>query len=197
MIESLAGTLRLVDGDRVTLETGGVGFSVRVSAATLASLPPSGAPVTLRIRMLMPRDEAILLFGFATPEEADLFDRIRAVSGVGPAVALKLLSLSVAHLRKAIRSRDVKALCAAPGVGNRLARRLITELADALPDPEAAEAGGAVDAERQQLISAFVGLQFTDRRRIESLVDDLMAEMPDADLASRLRVGLGKLTGRG
>ncbi len=197
MIESLAGTLRSVGEGQVLLETGGVGFALRVSTATAASLPPPGAAVTLRTRMLMQRDDALRLYGFGSPEEADLFDRIRAVSGVGPGVALKLLSLPAPRLREAIRSRDVKALCVAPGVGERLARRLITELADALPDPEAAaETAAPADPERLRLVAAFQHLQFTDRRRIETLADELMVQMPDADTASRLRVGLGKLTGR-
>ncbi len=197
MIESLAGTLVRKGKDQVVIETGGVGFSVRVSVATLAALPPAGSPATLETRMLTHREDALLLYGFASPEEADLFDRLRAVPKVGPGVALKLLSLSASHLREAIRSRNVNALCAAPGIGSKLARRLITELADALPDPDEDLEKATADPEREQLVSAFLNLQFTDRRRIESLADELMAAMPDGDLASRLRAGLSKLTGRG
>ncbi len=197
MIESLSGTVRRVAEGGLSLEVGGVGFALRASAATVAGLPPVGSPATLATRLLTPREDAPALYGFATEEEAGLFDQIRSISGVGPAVALQLLAIGASTLREGVRSRDVKLLCAARGVGPKLARRLIAELADALPEPDEAPAGKAADPERERLVSAFLNLQFADRRRVEAVADEIVAAMPDADLASRLRVGLSKLTGRG
>ena len=136
MIERLRGALLEVAEGRILLEVRGVGFRVHVSTATSARLPGVGEEVRVVARMLLHREEAVVLYGFATTDEAELFDRLRAVSGVGPAVALHLLALSPVRLRRAIRDKDVKPLQAAPCVGPKLARRLITELADALPDDE-------------------------------------------------------------
>lgn len=198
MIERLTGTLLEADEGQVLLDVRGIGFRLHISSATGARLPPSGDEVALVVRMLLHREEAVQLFGFAGGEEADFFDRLRGVNGVGPAVALNLLSLSVPRLRQAIREKDVKLLQAAPGVGAKLARRLITELAEALPEDEdvKAPAADARDPVREQLVSAFANLQFTDRRRIEEVVQSVRAEMPDADLQDLFKAALSRLSAR-
>lgn len=201
MIERLRGTLLRVAPERVLLEVQGVGFGVQVSTATAARLPAPGSEAALVVRTLLPRGEDLVLYGFSTDEEADLFDRLCGVSGVGPAVALRLLSLSTRRLREAIRSREVKRLQEAPGVGAKLARRIITELAEALPPAEERTkdpAGGpAGDPEREQLVSAFLGLQFSDRRRVEEVVDAVIAEHPETSLETRFREAIARLSPRG
>lgn len=201
MIERLRGTLLGIGEDRVLLEVHGVGFRVQVSTIAGSRLPPVGEEASLVIRTLLHREEAILLYGFASEEEAEVFDQLRAVNGVGPAVALHLLALSTPRLRQAIREKDVKFLQAAPGVGAKLARRLITELAEALPDEDApaAERPEALprDPRREQLVAALTNLQFTDRRRVEEVVAAVVREAPDADLQSLFKEALGRLTGRG
>ena len=200
MIECLRGALLEVAEGRILLEVRGVGFRVHVSTATSARLPGVGEEVRVVARMLLHREEAVVLYGFATDDEAELFDRLRAVSGVGPAVALHLLALSPGRLRRAIRDKDVKPLQAAPGVGPKLARRLITELADALPDdetPATAAAPAPPDPRRDQLVSAFTNLQFSDRRRVEEVVEGVVREMPDAALQDLFRAALGRLSARG
>ena len=138
MIERLAGRLlETGDGD-VLIDVGGIGFRLQVSSGTASRLPAPGDEVRLTVRMLLHREETVQLFGFGSREEARLFDQLRGVNGVGPSVALNLLSLSVPRLRQAIRDKEVKFLQGAPGVGAKLARRLITELAEALPDDESA-----------------------------------------------------------
>lgn len=201
MIERLRGTLLRAAPERVLLEVQGVGFGVQVSTATAARLPAPGGEATLVVRTLLPRGEDLVLYGFSTDEEADLFDRLCGISGVGPAVALRLLSLSTSRLREAIRSREVKWLQEAPGVGAKLARRIITELAEALPPAEdettTAAGGPPGDPERERLISAFVGLQFSDRRRVEEVVDAVIADRPDASLETRFREAIARLSPRG
>ena len=198
MIERLAGRLlETGDGD-VLIDVGGIGFRLQVSSGTASRLPAPGDEVRLTVRMLLHREETVQLFGFGSREEARLFDQLRGVNGVGPSVALNLLSLSVPRLRQAIRDKEVKFLQGAPGVGAKLARRLITELAEALPDDESAAPPAAPrDPVHEQLVAAFTNLQFTDRRRIEEVVQSVRAEKPDAALQEVFKAALRRLTSRG
>ena len=198
MIERLAGRLlETGDGD-VLIDVSGIGFRLQVSSGTASRLPAPGDEVRLTVRMLLHREETVQLFGFGSREEARLFDQLRGVNGVGPSVALNLLSLSVSRLRQAIRDKEVKFLQGAPGVGAKLARRLITELAEALPDDEsAAPPAAARDPVHEQLVAAFTNLQFTDRRRIEEVVQSVRAEKPDAALQEVFKAALSRLTSRG
>ncbi len=199
MIERLAGRLLETGEGYVLLDVHGIGFRLQISTGTASRLGVAGDEVSLTVRMLLHREQAVQLYGFRESEEAVLFDQLRGVSGVGPSVALNLLSLSVPRLRQAIRAKEVKLLQAAPGVGAKLARRLITELAEALPEEESAAspAGPARDPVREQLVTAFANLQFTDRRRIEEVVHSVRAEMPDADLRDLFKVALSRLSARG
>ena len=199
MIERLAGRLLETGEGHVLLDVHGIGFKLQVSTGTASRLGVAGDEISLTVRMLLHREETVQLYGFGEKEEALVFDQLRGVSGVGPSVALNLLSLSVPRLRQAIRDKEVKLLQAAPGVGAKLARRLITELADALPEDEGATAPVAPprDPVHEQLVTAFVKLQFTDRRRIEEVVRSVRAEMPGADLQELFKVALGRLSARG
>ena len=198
MIERLAGRLLETGDGKVLLEVGGIGFRLQVSTGTASRLPAPGEEVGLTVRMLLHREETVQLFGFGDSEEARLFDQLRGVSGVGPSVALNLLSLSVPRLRQAIRDKEVKFLQGAPGVGAKLARRLITELAEALPDDENETPSPAPrDPVHEQLVAAFANLQFTDRRRIEEVVRSVRAERPDAELPEVFRTALQRLSSRG
>lgn len=200
MIERLRGRVARVAPERALVDVHGVGFGVHVSTATASRLPPPGEEVTLVVRTLLPRGEDLVLYGFSTEEEAGLFDRLCAISGVGPAVALRLLAITPARLTEAIRAREVKPLQQAPGVGAKIARRIITELAEALPPPEetaGAAARAAADPERDGLVAALSNLQFTDRRRVEEAVDAAIADLPDEAMETRFRAALARLAPRG
>ena len=198
MIERLAGRLLETGEGDALIDVGGIGFRLQVSSGTASRLPPPGDEVRLTVRMLLHREETVQLYGFGSCEEARLFDQLRGVNGVGPSVALNLLSLSVSRLRQAIRDKEVKFLQGAPGVGAKLARRLITELAEALPDDESdAPPPAPRDPVLEQLVTAFVNLQFTDRRRIEEVVQSVRAERPDAELQEVFKAALSRLSSRG
>lgn len=198
MIERLAGRLLETGEGDALIDVGGIGFRLQVSSGTASRLPPPGDEVRLTVRMLLHREETVQLYGFGSREEARLFDQLRGVNGVGPSVALNLLSLSVSRLRQAIRDKEVKFLQGAPGVGAKLARRLITELAEALPDDESdAPPPAPRDPVHEQLVTAFVNLQFTDRRRIEEVVQSVRAESPGADLQDVFKAALRRLSSRG
>ncbi len=132
MIASLHGTL-LERGDGVAvIEAGGVGYLVQVSNATFAALPPLGDEVRLHTRHIV-REDAQLLFGFAERDELKLFDLLIGVNGVGPRIAIAVLSgLAPARFARAVRDENIAAITAVNGVGRKTAERLVVELRDKL-----------------------------------------------------------------
>ena len=132
MIASLRGTLLEKGPGACVVEVGGVGYRVQVSTHTAAGLPAAGGPVFLRTRQVV-REDAVQLFGFAEAEELEVFDLMIAVSGVGPRLALAVLSgLRPGALRRAIREERVGLLTSVPGIGKKTAERLVVELRDKL-----------------------------------------------------------------
>ena len=131
MIVQLTGTLLEALPSRVVLDVGGVGFELGVSATTAAQLPPVGeSGVSLHVRMIV-REDAMELYGFASRDERALFDQLRAISGVGPKLALSVLStFSPAALAQVVTSQDAGRMAQVPGVGRKKASRLIVELSD-------------------------------------------------------------------
>ncbi len=131
MIASVTGRLAAKGADRVTVETpGGVGYEVIVPLGVLEHLPAVGATVTLATELVV-REDGWALYGFANAGERRFFQRLTSVSGVGPKLALALLSqLGVERAAKAVRSRDVASLASVSGIGKKTAERLALELAD-------------------------------------------------------------------
>lgn len=131
MIVQLTGTLLEALPSRVVLDVGGVGFELGVSSTTAAQLPPVGeSGVTLNVRMIV-REDAMELYGFASRDERALFDQLRAISGVGPKLALSVLStFSPAALAQVVTTQDAGRMAQVPGVGRKKASRLIVELSD-------------------------------------------------------------------
>lgn len=128
MIGRLAGTLIAAEVESVLIDVGGVGYEVGVSARTLAALPPPGTPVVLAIETLV-REDAIALYGFPDAAERAAFRALLGVQGVGAKVALALLgAFTPAEIAAAVAEGDARRLTRAPGVGARLAARLVTEL---------------------------------------------------------------------
>lgn len=131
MIVQLTGTLAEVLPTRIVLDVNGVGYELGVSATTAASLPQAGeAGVTVLARMIV-REDAMELYGFATREERALFDQLRAISGVGPKLALSVLStFTAAQLAQVVTTQDAARMAQVPGVGKKKASRLLVELSD-------------------------------------------------------------------
>ena len=158
MIAFLKGTLEVKEPNRAVLDVNGVGYELSIPLSTYEKLPPVGERVILYTCQVVKEDE-LALFGFAEEEELKLFKMLIAVSGIGPRIALGILSkMSPAEFRLAIESEDVNALKSLPGVGVKTARRLILELKDkvgSLPLP--AGAPKAAEAVRQA-IAALVEL---------------------------------------
>lgn len=147
MIYSITGKLRLVTPAFCVVETGGMGFRCAASANTLGQLPARGSEVTLFTHLAV-REDAMELYAFATEQEKKCFQLLIGVSGVGPRVALAILSDSTPdRLMLAVAAGDVKAITRAQGVGPKIAQRIILELKDkAASEGLAAELGGSAGA---------------------------------------------------
>jgi holliday junction DNA helicase RuvA len=182
MIDSLSGKVAERRAGHVVIECGGVGYRVAVSAQTLAQVPGEGRAGTLRTHLIL-RDDGAQLYGFATEAERDLFIQLISVSGVGPKMALTVLSGStVADTRRAIAGGDVKRFQVVPGIGRKTAERVIVELREriagelaAAPSTDLADAGPRALARE-----GLVGLGY-DPAEAERMLDDAQgAAGPDA-----------------
>ena len=179
MISFLDGKLAEKYAGRAVVSVGGVGYEVLVPASTIAKLPPVGKPVKVFTR-LHARDDAMILFGFGSQDERALFDLLVTVSGVGPKVALSFLSvLSPDALRRAVASSNVAALTLVPGVGKKVAQRVVLDLKDKLggdvvviegPLADVRQALLALDLSPQEASDAMAGLPADDDRPVEDLL---------------------------
>ena len=145
MIARLAGTLVEKQVQRLIVDVQGVGYDVLVPLSTFYGVGEPGTPVTLRVHTHV-REDALQLFGFLSPLEQQLFERLITVSGIGPKLALAVLSgIEPNDLVQAIRQGDVARLTRTPGVGRKTAERMVVELKDRLHDagPPAGPRGGS------------------------------------------------------
>jgi holliday junction DNA helicase RuvA len=175
MIGSVRGSVleRLASGE-VLVEVGGVGYRVLVPSGALPALGP-GAPSFLFTHLHV-RDDALVLYGFPTREERETFEVLLGAAGVGPSLALKILSVhSPNQLGRAVAEEDLAALTLVPGVGKRTAERLLVELRARLELPvgDAAVTGGTADA-RAEVRQALAGLGYGPDE-----IREAMAHVPD------------------
>lgn len=167
MIVQLTGTLVEVLPTHVVFDVGGVGYELGISTSTAAALPQVGeAGVTILTRLIV-REDAMDLYGFATRAERSLFDKLVAVSGVGPKLALSVLStFSPAQLATVVATQDINRMAQVPGVGKRKGQRLLVELEGVFTKD--AELRGLVGLEQPSLTNtvsapaASVGAEATD-----------------------------------
>jgi holliday junction DNA helicase RuvA len=197
VIASLRGTLAEKGAGTCVIEAGGVGYQVLVSTHTLASLPERGANVFLRTRQIV-REDSLQLFGFSDADELKLFDLLIGVSGVGPKLALALLSgMAPAAVVRAIRGEAVATLTTIPGIGRKTAERVIVELRDKLEAPVApAREGGVLprSARMQDAVAALTRLGYTPGQAQEVLrgLGDDADSLSLEDLVRRALAHLGK-----
>jgi holliday junction DNA helicase RuvA len=161
MIAYLRGRLFAKQPGQVIVETGGVGYDVTISVPTFTALPAEGAEVSLYIYTQV-REDALALFGFMERDEKRLFERLITVSGVGPKLAVTILSgLDPERTVTAIRAQDHATLTRIPGVGKKLAERLVVELKERLDDfAAAAPAAGVTAPAAEDVLSALVNLGY-------------------------------------
>ena len=206
MIASLSGRLRSREAGRIVVETAGVGYEVFVPLSTFYRLPLAGAPVALEIRQVV-REDALALYGFIEPAEKLAFDLLMQVQHVVPKLALAILSvLSPEDLVAAIGREDVARIDAVPGVGPKVAERVVRELRDKIAElrsiapaqPWSADGGGAAngagDARIEDAVSALVNLGYRPveaRRAVESIVKANAEATLEAVIRESLTVLLG------
>jgi Holliday junction DNA helicase RuvA len=139
MIALLRGTLIEKHPNQAILEAGGVGYDVTIPISTFSRLPDVGVETRLRIYTHV-REDVIALYGFLTSDEKNLFERLIGVSGIGPGLAIKVLSgMPASDLLTAIRRNELERLVRIPGVGKKTAERMVLELRDKLPAPASEE----------------------------------------------------------
>ncbi len=200
MIASVRGTVDLVGLDRLTVVVGGVGLLVHTTPAT-ASACRRGEQVELATTLVV-REDSMTLYGFGAAAEREMFETVQTVSGVGPRLALAMLSvMGPGELVTALSTGDAKALTAIPGIGAKSAQRLVLELRDRVG--AGAGAGGAPSAGtpaaatgeqwRDPVGEALVGLGWTAKQAGDA-VERVAASAPaDADVAAMLRRALREL----
>ena len=190
MIALLHGELHAKGNDWVIVEVGGVGFQVRVPASIVEELGDAGETVRLYTHLIV-RDDSIALYGFATPDQLELFDLLLGVSGIGPKSALTLLSsTSPEALRLAIAREDVDVLTRVPGIGRKTASRLILELKGRIDLGRLGLPGGvALSPEQVELVEVLTSLGYTTAEA-RAAVGSLPPEAKDAPLEERIRLAL-------
>jgi Holliday junction DNA helicase RuvA len=200
MISRINGTLETKDLDRVEITTpGGVGYTLQIPLAVYETLPPVGGSVSLFTSLIV-KEDAWQLFGFATQLERRVFDLVRTANGVGPALALSLLSsLSVSRLVQAIIEKDIVTLQSVPRVGKKKAEQMILDLANKMREVDvttgpsnAPPAGAATEDAVRALVS--LGYSLADAERaVRATLDAASGPLAATDL---IRNALARIAAR-
>lgn len=160
MIAHLRGRLLAKHPNQAIVEAGGVGYDVVISVPTFSELPAAGSEIALHIHTHV-REDALALYGFLRPAEKTLFEKLITVSGIGPKLAITILSgMPVDEMIGAIRGNDVAKLTRIPGIGKKTAERMVLELRDKLQAFVEVAAVPAVSAVEEDVLSALVNLGY-------------------------------------
>lgn len=181
MISFIRGELSAIEGQRVIVDVSGVGYGIQMSEKSVSMLPPIGTEIKIHTYLNV-REDAMQLYGFLKREDLEVFRLLIGVSGIGPKGGQNILScLTPDELRFAVLTGDVKAISAAPGIGKRIAEKLIVELKDKFPeitlpqnDPEdsmfeEAVAGEEIDQIRSDAVQALVSLGYGSAESIRAV----------------------------
>jgi len=195
MIAHLRGRLLAKHPNQAIVETGGVGYDVTVSVPTYAELSQVGTEVALHIYTHV-REDTLALYGFGRPEEKQLFEKLLTVSGIGPKLAITILSgMAADEMVGAIRGNDVARLTRIPGVGKKTAERMVLELRDKLP-PQGADAVAAIpslSAVEEDVLSALMNLGY-QRPAAEKAVTTFAKNGKGGSFEEMFRGALGALS---
>jgi holliday junction DNA helicase RuvA len=197
MIARVAGMIAEKHPGRVIVDIQGVGYDVQVPLSTFYVLGEAGSAVTLKVHTHV-REDVIALYGFATALEQDLFERLIAISGIGPKLALAVLSgIEAPDLVRAIKAQDVARLTSIPGVGKKTAERIGLELKDRLPQSvqaaaDAAKPAAPEDQLRVDLLSALLNLGY-QRAAAERAIEKELTQSGATRFEDALRAVLRSL----
>lgn len=192
MIAYLKGTLIQKSPGQVVVETGGVGYAAAIPVSSYVKLGEAGGTVELFVHTHL-TDDALALYGFVTREEKDMFLKLIGISGIGPKLAMNILSgIDPRDLEEAIRSSDVSRISLVPGIGKKTALRITMELQDRLEKKEKLLSAKS-SPEKEDLLSALQNMGFR-RKEVERAVDQTVgASKPGADFEKLLRDCLKRL----
>lgn len=198
MIARLKGIVVERLSDAVILDVAGVGYHVHAPTSTLDHVGPAGSALTLHTVMKAPREDAPQLYGFITGDERALFERITAVSGVGPRLGLAVLSgLSPAVFRRAVLGRDLAALTAISGIGRKTAERLVVELRDRFTqEPAPLATSGRDSSTFQDAVTALVTLGYPRPLAVSAVTDALDSLHAEPRVEDVVRKALGRISSR-
>jgi holliday junction DNA helicase RuvA len=193
MIAHLRGRLISKHPNQAIVEAGGVGYDVVITVPTFSELPAAGAEVALHIHTHV-REDALALYGFLRPDEKQLFEKLITVSGIGPKLAITILSgLATADMVGAIRGNDFARLTKIPGIGRKTAERMCVELRDKLEGFGAAQAVMTHSAVEEDVISALTNLGY-QRALSEKAVERAVASVGRESFDGIFREALGGLS---
>ena len=200
MIASLTGRVARIDLDSLVLDVGGVGYLVRTTPQALSSTR-HGAELLLHTELVV-REDSMTLFGFPHPEEAETFRIVQSVSGIGPRTALAVLAvLDPEELRRAVAEQDARAITRTPGIGPKVANRMLLELGGKLPAPSGSAAGSGespvapaagVDGD---VVEALVGLGWPEKGAVSAVEAVRSEDVAVPEAADLLRRALRRLGG--
>jgi len=193
MIAHLRGKLISKHPNQAIVEAAGVGYDVTITVPTFSDLPPQGSEVALHIHTHV-REDAIALFGFLRADEKQLFEKLITVSGIGPKLAITILSgMATADMVGAIRANDHARLTRIPGIGKKTAERMCVELRDKLDAFGAPQAVVTVSAVEEDVISALTNLGY-QRALAEKAVEKVVAAAGRENFDAIFRAALGALS---
>lgn len=200
MISTLTGRVSAISLDALVLDVGGVGFAVRTTPQALA-VARHGQQLTMHTELVV-REDSLTLYGFPRPEETETFRIVQSVSGIGPRIALAVLAvLSPDDLRRAVAAEDTKAIARTPGIGPKVAQRMVLELRDRIGAPSSTadgvvpgvEDGGLTTGPTADVIEALVGLGWPEKAAADAV--ERAAGTGESDPGILLRTALRSLGG--
>ncbi|NLI60743.1 MAG: Holliday junction branch migration protein RuvA [Clostridiales bacterium] len=198
MFAYIKGKLEEVHSEKVIIETGGIGYEIKIAQSIISKLPEKGSLIKLYTYFNV-REDTQELYGFFDKEEKTIFEKLITVSGIGPKVAMAILSsLSPEQIALAIVTNDIKTLCIAPGVGKKTAQRMILELKEkidqeALIGQDSRESDNILIDQQNEVVEALIALGYQAqeaKRALDSIEDK------DQDVSTLVRLAL-KLMDRG
>ncbi len=195
MIAHLRGKLLAKHPNQAVVETAGVGYDVTISVPTFSDLPALGAEVALHIHTHV-REDVIALYGFLRASEKLLFEKLITVSGIGPKLAITILSgMAADEMVGAIRGNDIARLTRIPGIGRKTAERMVLELRDKLPEavPSTTAAAPAMNATEEDVLSALMNLGY-QRPSAEKALEAVARDGTAKSFDQMFRAALGRLS---
>jgi holliday junction DNA helicase RuvA len=195
MIAHLRGTLLAKRPNQAIVETAGVGYDVTISVPTFSDLPAPGSEVALHIHTHV-REDALALYGFLRASEKVLFEKLITVSGIGPKLAITILSgMAADEMVGAIRGNDVARLTRIPGIGKKTAERMVLELRDKLPEVGTITAPVVppLSAVEEDVLSALLNLGY-QRAAAEKALSSAVTEGTSKSFDQMFRAILGRLS---